>query len=375
MALRRALLVALLLPLVIAPAAEARRAPRGFFGVTLNVGTRGSPFESDQQWGLLARTGVESLRVLFSWSEAQGSAGASFDFSRTDALVAQAARRRISLLPIVFDSPSWAAASPGARHSAPRDPGDYATYLGALVSRYGGRGSFWDEHPELPRRPVREWQIWNEPHLPFYWGAPEGSEAAWPGGYVRLLWTSWLAVKSGDPAARIVLSGLTNRSWKHLARLYRYGVAQYFDVVAIHVYTSSVRNVLRAVRKNRHVMRRNHDGSKPLWVTELSWPAARGRQSDPGLDSATTTDRGMARRLSAGYARLLRSKLGVGRVYWYTWASDYRPGRESTVFHYAGLLRAKGGAYEETPAFYAYRRSARRFEGCAKTSTGGCRRR
>jgi hypothetical protein len=372
--LTRAPLLAVLLLLVAAPAADAR-APRGFFGVSLNVGARGSPFEEDQQWGLLARTGVESVRVLFSWPEVQPSATGPFDFSRTDLLVAQAARRRISLLPIVFDAPSWARLSAGARHSPPRDPGDYATYLAALVARYGGRGTFWDAHPELPRRPVREWQIWNEPHLPFYWNAPEGSGGAWPGGYVRLLWASWLAVKSGDPTARVVLSGLTNESWNHLERLYRYGVAQYFDVVAIHVYTAKVRNVLRAVRMGRHVMRRNHDGGKPIWVTELSWPAARGRQSDPGLDGVTTTDLGMARRLSAGYTSLLRARrrLGVGRVYWYTWASDYRPGREGTVFHFSGLLRARGGTFEETPAFRAYRRTARRFEGCAKTRTGRCR--
>jgi hypothetical protein len=372
----RTLVVAVLLLLVLAPAADARRAPRGFFGVSLNVGARGSPFEGDQQWNLLARTGVESVRVLFSWPDAQPSAAAPFDFSRTDVLVGQAARRGISLLPIVFDSPRWAGASPAARHSPPRDPGDYATYLGALVARYGGRGSFWNEHPELPRRPVRAWQIWNEPHLPFYWDAPEGSAQAWPGGYVRLLWASWLAVKSADPRARVVLSGLTNESWNHLERLYGHGVAQYFDVVAIHVYTAKVRNVLRAVRMNRHVMTRNHDRRKPLWVTELSWPAARGRESDPGLDRVITTDRGMARRLSAGYASLVRARrrLHVGRVFWYTWASDYRPGREGTVFHYAGLLRAGGGTFEPRPAFYAYRRTARRFEGCAKTSTGRCRR-
>jgi hypothetical protein len=27
--------------------------------------------------------------------------------------------------------------------------------------------------PGLPKSPLREWQIWNEPHLPAYWDAPE----------------------------------------------------------------------------------------------------------------------------------------------------------------------------------------------------------
>jgi len=374
---RRATLVALLLLLLAPGTAEAarRHAPYGFFGMSLDTGSPGAPYDGDAQWDLLARTGVESARVVFSWPEAQPSAAQPFDFSRTDVLVAQAARHRISLLPVVFDTPRWARLSPGVRHSPPQDPGDYATYLAALVARYGGRGTFWNEHPELPRRPVRAWQIWNEPHLSFYWNSPQGLESGWPGGYVQLLWASWLAVKSGDPTAKVVLGGLTNDSWNHLERLYGFGVRGYFDAVAVHVYTATVNNVVRAVRMNRHVMRRHHDGAKPLWVTELSWPAARHRESQPGFDGVTTTDRGMARRLSAGYARLIaaRRRLGVARVYWYTWASEYRPGQELGVFSYAGLLRATGGALERTPALRAYRRSARRFEGCAKSRAGRCR--
>ena len=46
------------------------------------------------------------------------------------------------------------------------------TYLAALVERYGPDGTFWTDHPELPKHPLREWQIWNEPHLPAYWDAP-----------------------------------------------------------------------------------------------------------------------------------------------------------------------------------------------------------
>jgi hypothetical protein len=32
---------------------------------------------------------------------------------------------------------------------------DYTAYLEALVRRYGPRGSFWDERPDVPRRPLR----------------------------------------------------------------------------------------------------------------------------------------------------------------------------------------------------------------------------
>ena len=64
---------------------------------------------------------------------------------------------------------------------------DYTAYLRALVLRYGPAGSFWDQHPELPRRPQRDWQIWNEPHLDFYWSTKGRRRNAWAPEYARLL--------------------------------------------------------------------------------------------------------------------------------------------------------------------------------------------
>jgi hypothetical protein len=80
----------------------------------------------------------------------------------------------------------------------------------------------------------------------------------------------------------------------------------------------------------------------------------------------------MAKRLTQAYALLVKDRrsLGLGRVYWYTWASEYRKG---DLFKWAGLLRFNGAIFIKKPALKAYQRSAKRYEGCAKSSSGRCR--
>src|SRR5687767_15708700 len=52
------------------------------------------------------------------------------------------------------------------------------------------------------------------------------------------------------------------------------------DAVAIHPYTARADRVPRYVLAARRVMRRYGDRRKPVWVTEISWPAAKGHRSE-----------------------------------------------------------------------------------------------
>ena len=108
-------------------------------------------------------------------------------------------------------------------------------------------------------------------------------------------------------------------------------------------------------------------------MTEMSWPAARGRTRVPRYHRGiVTTDAGMAEKLAAGFRLVARHRrrLRAVRVYWYTWASSYTPG---SIFNFAGLGRFDGSRYVPRPAWRAYRSSARRHQGCAKSSNGRCR--
>jgi hypothetical protein len=369
-----ALLAAAFLAAVPAADAAPRRVPQGFFGVMWDGEiSEASPQVQEAQWAAMASSGVESVRAAFKWSEAQQSPGAPLDFSKTDAVVRLAASHGMSLLPVVEYAPAWARAYPRSGTSPPRSNSQYAAYVGALVARYGARGTFWSENPGVPRRPVRDWQLWNEPHLRTYWDAPRRSRWGHPRGYGALLRAAHRAIKRADPGARVVLAGITQKAWDELTLLYRRaGIRRYFDVATIQTFPQTVGRAVRAVKLFRRAMRRAGDRRKPIWVTELTWPASKGRTKGIRFQRQETPQ-GMAGKLSSAYPALARARrrLGLSRVYWYTWASPYGGG--GSIFRYAGLLLYTGGTMQPQPALTAYQQAAQRLQGCAKDERGNCR--
>jgi hypothetical protein len=362
------LVVAASLVLCATPASAApRKVPRGFHGVTLDRDVAEASGRVQRSHArLMARSGVESVRTVFNWGQAQAAGPGFTDFLRTDRVVARAARHRIDVLPVVMYAPQWARAS-GESAAPPQSPTDYAAYIGRLVDRYGPDGSFWRAHPALPKRPLRAWQVWNEPHLLYQWSAP-----AWVEDYVTLLRHAHAAVKQRDPGGRVILAGLSNFGWEELERVYAAGGGPFFDVAAAHAYTGRPARSLAVLRRFRRVMDRAGNRRKPLWMTEVSWPAGLGRMNstaDFAVDDYT-----MAAFLFRFYRAAARSadRVRLERVFWYTWASGYRPGAD--IFEYAGLMAFADGRARGRPARRAYARSARRLQGCAKTGRGTCRR-
>ena len=291
----------------------------------------------------------------------------------SDGLVRRAALRDIELLPVVNEAPRWARAFPRFVKSPPRDPAAYTRYLAALVDRYGSDGSFWTENPDLPKKPVRDWQIWNEPHLRLYWNAPESSKWAHPGGYGRLLRAAYRTVKAHDPTARVVLAGITQRAWEEIDDMYaRGGIKGHFDVAALQIFPQTVKRSVLATRLFRQALNRRGDRAKPIFLTELSWPASRGRTRRIKY-LAHETKRSMATKLAQAYDALARRRraLGLARVYWFTWATPY--GRGGSVFNYAGLQAYSSGRYVAQPALGAFQRKARQLQGCQKNAQGTCK--
>lgn len=355
-------LLLLLLLATAAPAAAAERSvPRGWLGVIADGALTGGEAASfDSEFDGMVSAGVESVRTSFYWNEAQPEEGRAPDLSRYDAVVASAARRRLVVLPIVHRTPGWASRNPADLYSSPRDEAPYAAFLTALVGRYGPRGSFWSERPELPKVPIRDWQVWNEPDLTRYWAEQPFAKA-----YVRLTRAADAALKAADPGSRTILAGFPNESFNALAKVYAAGGRGTFDAVALHPYTGKPRNVVKLLELARRVMRRNGDGRMPVWITELSWPAAEGRVK--GTRGFETTERGQASRLRDGLRRLAaaRKRLRIERVFWYTWLST-NAGPNS--FEYSGLRRLKAGRPVSARSLEEYRRAARRLEGCAKAA-------
>jgi hypothetical protein len=363
----------LLAAVLSAPAAAAeRRVPPGWLGVVAD-----GPLSPAQgaEWDGMVAAGAESVRAAFFWDRVQPyrtaaeipsadaarfrhTGGVPTDFTELDATVAAAAARRLGALPVVQGTPGWAARRPGDPASPPARPATFAAFLRVLVARYGPRGTFWAERPDLPRMPVRAWQIWNEPNLTRYWSVQPFARP-----YARLLRTAHAAISRSDPGATVVLAGLPNESWTALRRIYAAGGRGGFDAVALHPYTGRPQDVLRLVRRARRVMARYGDRRVPVWLTELSWPAARGRVPDPA--GFEVTEAGQATRLGTALRLLAaaRERLRIGRVFWYTWLSTEAG---PSAFDWSGLRRLRDGNIVSARALTTFARWARRLEGCAK---------
>jgi hypothetical protein len=221
--------------------------------------------------------------------------------------------------------------------------------------------------------PIHAWQIWNEPHLQYQWTI-DGRED-WAVRYSALVRASYTALHQADRHAKLVLAGLANNSPALLGHLYRYGIRGYFDVAALHPYTSKAKGVLVLTRRARGIMNRNGGQHAEIWITELGLPASKGRADSQ--NSLQTDDQGMARFLDGAYKGLAQEqrRLGVTRAYWYTWASSYGADAGPAIFDFSGLFAWDGtNAPARRPAYDYYVRNARRYEGCTKTGRGVCAR-
>lgn len=350
-------------------AAPAMAVPRTFWGVV----PQSTPSEAEML--RLKRGGVDSIRLPIGWNSTQPTPGGGFDWSDSDPVVARAAAAGIEVLPFLSSAPSWAvpqAPVPGTRGtaSAPRtlpvrnarQRVAWKRFVIAAIQRYGPRGSLWAENPGLPRRPIRFWQVWNEPNFKYFVARPN------PADYGKLVKLTYGAAKAADRGARIVLGGLFSRPGEarikrgpkqayiaadFLNRMYRStpGVQRKFHGVALHPYTGTHKRVIPYIRQVRRVMAAHRDAGKGMWVTELTWSSEPRRTERDGFAKGV---RGQARELKGAF-RLLRNnqrRLRLKRVYWFS------------IADHAGLCNFCDGSglfrdgFIPKPAWYAYARFA-----------------
>ncbi len=298
--------------------------PREFFGIGPQTTL------TDEDAAYMKAGGVEVVRWPLSWSGVQATRNAPYDWGAMDQVVTIAARHGLRVLPFVYASPGWI----GKETRLPVDSGSarkaWAAFLEAAVKRYGPGGSFWAEkapgvvkyEPAISRPlPIRTWQVWNEANF-FYFAFPVS-----PARYAKLLKVSAPAIKSVDPGARIVLTGLfgepTQRGkWglpatQFMERLYRVpGIKNLFDGVALHPYAVDAETLEELVEALHEVTVENKD-RVPLYITEMGWGSENNFQQvafEQGV-------RGQVKQLKASYGYLManRARLNLKQVYWFSW--------------------------------------------------------
>lgn len=350
-------------------ASTAHALPAGFWGIVPQSGL------SAEQFQRLGNGGVESIRIPVGWPSVQPTPGGPFDWSGFDNQVEEAAKAGIKVLPFLSGAPEWAVpakavSGTGGMLKAPaRLPvsgaarAAWVDFLTGAVARYGPNGSFWAEHPGIPSRPIRVWQIWNEPNFKYFIARPN------PGEYGTLVKISHTALRAVDPGAQVLLAGLFARpkgartaAGKHkslnwyasdfLSQMYKRtpGLRKKFNSVALHPYTIRAKELPEVTEEFRNVLKANRDGGKGLWMTELGWSS--GKSSRANLFAKGPA--GQARELRTAFT-LLRNKQvkwKVKAVFWFS--VDDAPGA-CNFCDGSGLF---GPGFQPKPAWFSYVRFA-----------------
>jgi hypothetical protein len=229
---------------------------------------------------LARRSGAEIVREDLDWAAAERAPG-RLDWRRYDAIVAVAARRGLTVLPIVGGTPSWAGPRPNA---VPSDPRTYARFLARVAARYGPRGRFWRANPELPARPASALELYNEPFLPAGDDPSPG-----PAAYARLVRTAVPVARRANPRVRFLIAGETTwtndfetyRPWMEALYAAVPNLGRYFDALSVHPYSADspthytpgpdARWQTPRIAEIRRTLTAHGDADKPVWVTEIGW--------------------------------------------------------------------------------------------------------
>jgi hypothetical protein len=319
-----AAIVAVAVPMIGGPAPA--RADEPVFGV---VSQQRSLTDADM--ARMSEGHVGMLRLTLNWADIDSGPVAGYDWSKFDEVVGAAARQGISVLPVVYSVPAWVSrfvedcegddCSRTVPHTA-TGLAVWRTFLANAARRYGPDGIFWAGHPEIQKRPLRVWQIWNEENDPgFFKPRPDVDR------YADLFGAAAEAIHGQDAGAEVILGGMCCyplhgedggiQLTDYLRRLYGHpDVAGTIDGVAIHPYGQRMKGVEHQVETAAAVVRQvAPDPQTPLWITETGWSSGRGPHP------LARGPRGQAHKLREAFGYFAREgdRLGIRAVLWYAW--------------------------------------------------------
>jgi hypothetical protein len=313
----------------------------------------------------LQKARVGSIRLPIPWSTVMPTPDGPPDWSSIDPAVGAAAQVGIEVLPFVYTAPPWAVpAAVVDRRSGfkapktlpvktPAEISAWKAFLGMAVARYGPGGDFWAKNPDIPPRPIRTWQLWNEENFVYFVAKPS------PGDYGKLVKISHQAIKSVDPGAKILLGGMfalpnpkvspgSYAAYKFLSQMYARtpGVKNYFDGVALHPYVRDYWYLTPEIEQVRAALKAGGDGGVPLWITELGWSSGKPTHSNLFAKGP----QGQVKQLKGAFGLLRRNqpKWHVQRVYWFS--LDDAPGN-CNFCDGSGLF---GAGFTPKPAWNAF---------------------
>lgn len=338
-------LLALLAISLAAPTAAKAKLPDGFLGVATEDVYTGDEAYATAQLAAQRRAGVTLLRQEFRWAEIEPVDG-RYDFSAIDRFVGRAAAAGIRVMPLLKGEPAWATSRPQGNKSRaqfpPRQVNTYARFAAVIAKRYGPRGDFWKLQPQLPRKPITSYQLWNEPNLGVYWGDRKRNAVA----YARLVIAASVAIRVVHKQAYIVSAGIPDSRLAQpppsfIKQMLKAGAGKHLNAIAIHPYALKPSQVMAATRRMRRIVNSGRGGRRlALWVTEIGWAA--GGPRSPQRSVARHAQGG---RIVTTYRQLTRARkqLKLRGIVYFAWRDSeiYAGGKDFWGLH-TGLIDRQG---------------------------------
>ena len=265
-----------------------------------------------------AKAGVSWYRDWsLKWQHMEPAKG-TYHWELADAQIDRVLRQGCSVLPLLppFPSADWSSEAPSglaasgypgvrARQAwAPKDPQELADFIEHAVSRYQDR--------------IHIWEFLNEPiytdyALPARLSRPSGAKPYGPADYVALLEIASAAMRSADPACKII-GGIAGGPRELTREVLDAGILKYVNLFNLHIYPG-----LRAPEAYAGEMTEllkdmeAHGGQKPIWITEFSYygvekifihSGASGTVNRPNFECALFDYGGAPRKLAPALAVL-----------------------------------------------------------------------
>jgi polysaccharide biosynthesis protein PslG len=352
-------LAVLMAALVFAAGAPAKKAPKGFFGIT----DGGAVSVPDYQ--KMHDVKVRSKRLSINWKVIEPQPG-SFNWSHIDSQVNGLAQNGMSPVFVFWGAPEWATGSSNA--AVPPLKGSalqaWKAFVKTAVKRYKKGGVFWKSHPTVPEKPAKTWQIWNEPNLAKYFakkGSPSRLAPHAPKAYAKFVKASDKSVHKADKHATLILAGLSSganskglKPEKFIKKFLKVKkVTKHFDAAALHPYAPNIKSYESRINKFRKALKKGGAKKKPLWLTEVGWGSAKNGQ---GLNKGKA---GQAKLLKKSFKTTLekRKKWKIEHLYWFDWRDPPKGAPAGCSFcTTAGLLKNNS---KPKPAFKQFKKFTR----------------
>jgi hypothetical protein len=265
--------------------AQTRVAPKDFYGVNApylrNFVLPESASTLEGHARSMSEQNVDWARIIFGQNIDNRYPG-QFNWYAPDKMVAALARNGVRAEGMLIGTAWWTAKAEDfdacGWRSMPYHLDGWGEWAAASVRRFGPNGAFWNEHPELPKLPIKRWEIGNEANSKMFW-CPKAD----PEQYAAVYSASLDAIKAVDPNAEVMVGGLAPRfGWTTAvdldvpAFLKRMTAADptlvdRIDSVGIHPYGQTPDEALYVVSQFREAMAEAGLEGTPMIANEIGW--------------------------------------------------------------------------------------------------------